>query len=94
MNNLLTAFRLVTRSLGLKPGESRTEPFFAASTMQTLDMTFRAAKELRSVKINGTARTCLVCDVEPIKNTFFLDTESGELLRVEASAGQLVIERR
>ncbi|MBM3496347.1 MAG: transglutaminase domain-containing protein, partial [Armatimonadetes bacterium] len=92
MNNLLTAFSLATRSLVLKPGETRTVPFFAASTMQSLDITFTVAAEARPVTVATGTRPCLVCDVEPIKNRFYLDVETGELVRVEAP--KLVIERR
>ncbi len=93
MNNLLTAFSLATRSLGIQAGRTLTAPFFAASTLQSVDMTFTAQAEPRTLEVMGRSRSCLVCDVEPIKNRFYLDAETGELLRVEAGGGKLVIER-
>jgi len=93
MNNLLTAFSLATRSLGIQAGRTLTAPFFAASTLQSVDMTFTAQAEPRTLEVMGRSRSCLICDVEPIKNRFYLDAETGELLRVEAGGGKLVIER-
>jgi transglutaminase-like putative cysteine protease len=94
MNNLLTGFSLALRSLDLKPGTTRTVSFFSASSLQTLDMTFTVAEKLQTASIGGKARECLVCDVEPIKNRFWMDPDTGELLRVEAADGKAAIERR
>jgi hypothetical protein len=94
MNNLLTAFSLVMRSMGLRAGETRTVPFYAASSLQTLDLTFKVEAERRTVTVMGRDRAALGCDVQPINNRFFLDPETGELLRVEGPGGKLIIERR
>lgn len=94
MNNNITAFSLAMRSLALKPGETRTVPFFAASSLQSLDITFAVAREPRSIEALGKSVSCLVCEVEPIKNRFYLDADTGEILRVETFDGKLVIERR
>ena len=77
MNNLLTAFSLVMRSMGLRAGETRTVPFYAASSLQTLDLTFKVEAERRTVIVMGRDRAALGCDVQPINNRFFLDPETG-----------------
>ncbi len=94
MNNLLTAFSLGMRSLALKPGETRNARFFAVASLQSIDMTFSVAGEPRRITVMGQPRWCLACEVEPIKNRFFTDAETGELLKVEAIDGRLAIERR
>lgn len=94
MNNVLTVFQLAMRSLRIKPGETRTASFFAAASMQRLDMTFKAEDAPRNIRVLGADRSAVVCDVQPIANRFFLDAETGEILRVEIEAGDLVIERR
>ncbi len=94
MNNLLTAFSLSMRALGVKPGETRSARYFAAASLQSVDMTFKAARDRRTLPVMGADRSCVVSEVEPIKNRFFTDAETGELLRVETLDVKLVIERR
>lgn len=94
MNNVLSLFSAATRALRLKPGETRKAPFFAATGLQRLDMTFRCEENTRPLTVMGEERLCVVCEVEPIKNRFFMDAVTGELLRVEIEAAGLVIERR
>jgi len=94
MNNLLSLFSITMRSVPLEAGQTRAVPFFAAGTMQKVDLTFRCQPEPRKLTVMGKDRSCIVCDVEPIQNRFFLDASSGELLRIEVPAGKLVIERR
>lgn len=94
MNNLISLFSLDCRSMRIRPGDARVVPFFAAATMQRVELTFKSQPELQTIRVLGEDRRCIVCDVEPIKNRFFIDSATGELWRVDIAAAKLVIERR
>jgi hypothetical protein len=93
MNNLLTPLSLATRVLRIAPGQKVATSFFAAGAQQKLDMTFAALPKTETIKIGGREVDCVVCDVSPIANRFYLARDTGELMRVTVEAQKIVIER-
>lgn len=86
-NNLLGSFALLCSRLKLESGKQVAVRTFHPSTLQLITLTFQPG-ELEKVTICDRELECFVCQVEPIKNTFWI-TPDGRLVRV--GQGELTI---
>jgi hypothetical protein len=93
VNNLVTSFSFITRSLGIEPGQKKTIRAFSPNVMQTLEVTFTALPKTEKIEIGGKTVECVVCDVAPIQSRVHLERESGALLRLTSEGQNLLIER-
>lgn len=87
-NNFLAGWALAASQLPLEPEQTLLVRTYHPSLMQILPITFNV-KEAVSVKIGDDMVECLRCEIEPIKNTFYI-TRDGRLVKV--TQGDLVIE--
>ncbi|MCO6455405.1 MAG: lasso peptide biosynthesis protein [Pirellulaceae bacterium] len=86
-NNLLGSFALLCSQLTLETGKQVAVRTFHPSTLQLITLTFQPG-ELERVTVGDRELECFRCQVEPIKNTFWI-TPDGRLVRV--GQGELTI---
>jgi len=87
-NNLIGCWVLICSQLTLEPDTSVNIKTFHPSSLQIIPLTI-TAKAIDSIKIGGKELECFVCEVLPIKNTFWI-SRNGQFVR--ARQGELVIE--
>jgi hypothetical protein len=87
-NNFMGAWILICSQLELKKGSSIDVRTFHPSSMQVIPLTFEVSGQ-EKVTVLGKEVECFVCDIEPIKNKFWVTTD-GRF--VKAQQGTLVVE--
>lgn len=79
-NNLMSSWVTICSQLPIEVGKSITVNTYHPSTMQTIPLTF-TPQELKPLEVAGETLNCFVCDVAPIKNTFWI-SEDGRFVKV------------
>jgi hypothetical protein len=87
-NNFMGAWILICSQLELKDGATIDLRTFHPSSLQVIPITLSVTGQ-EMVKVLGKDVKCFVCDVEPLKNKFWVTTD-GRF--VKAQQGTLVIE--